>query len=82
MLPQVGEAGSRLPDYLHLSVNQKLIAAYVLGKFSNFGNFIFYINKVHYEYKHLNNIRKREFHSKKKGSAVKLNHNELVKKNK
>jgi len=41
MLPQVGEAGSRLPDYLHLSVNQKLIAAYVLGKFSNFGNFIF-----------------------------------------
>lgn len=31
MLPQHGESGSRLPDYLHLSVNQKLIAAYVLG---------------------------------------------------
>ncbi|KAL4219807.1 Motile sperm domain-containing protein 1 [Mactra antiquata] len=31
MLPSQGENGSRLPDYLHLSVNQKLIAAYVLG---------------------------------------------------
>jgi len=32
MLPQQGEVTSRLPDYLHLSVNQKLIAAYVLGR--------------------------------------------------
>jgi hypothetical protein len=32
MLPQQGDSGSRLPDYIHLSVNQKLIAAYVLGK--------------------------------------------------
>ena len=32
MLPTQGEKGSRLPDYLHLTVNQKLIAAYVLGK--------------------------------------------------
>ncbi|XP_060593282.1 motile sperm domain-containing protein 1-like [Ruditapes philippinarum] len=31
MLPQQGDSGSRLPDYIHLSVNQKLIAAYVLG---------------------------------------------------
>ncbi|XP_003730214.1 motile sperm domain-containing protein 1 [Strongylocentrotus purpuratus] len=31
MLPTQGEKGSRLPDYLHLTVNQKLIAAYVLG---------------------------------------------------
>ncbi|XP_052783684.1 motile sperm domain-containing protein 1-like [Mya arenaria] len=31
MLPQQGETTSRLPDYLHLSHNQKLIAAYVLG---------------------------------------------------
>lgn len=30
-LPQHGDSSSRLPDYLHLSVNQKLIAAYVLG---------------------------------------------------
>ncbi|WAR27920.1 MSPD1-like protein, partial [Mya arenaria] len=28
MLPQQGETTSRLPDYLHLSHNQKLIAAY------------------------------------------------------
>ncbi|KAH3810816.1 motile sperm domain-containing protein 1-like [Dreissena polymorpha] len=31
MLPQLGDTSSRLPEYLHLSVNQKLIAAYVLG---------------------------------------------------
>jgi len=34
MLPTQGEATSiysRIPDYLHLTVNQKLIAAYVLG---------------------------------------------------
>lgn len=31
MLPQHGDIGSRLPEYLHLSVNQKLIAAYILG---------------------------------------------------
>lgn len=32
MLPQHGDTGSRFPEYLHLSVNQKLIAAYVLGE--------------------------------------------------
>ncbi|XP_072180282.1 motile sperm domain-containing protein 1-like [Diadema setosum] len=31
MLPTQGEKDSRLPDYLHLTVNQKLIAAYILG---------------------------------------------------
>ncbi|XP_063428281.1 motile sperm domain-containing protein 1-like [Mytilus trossulus] len=31
MLPQQGDIASRLPDYLHLSVPQKLIAAYILG---------------------------------------------------
>ncbi|XP_038051175.1 motile sperm domain-containing protein 1-like [Patiria miniata] len=31
LLPMQGEAGSSLPVYLHLTVNQKLIAAYVLG---------------------------------------------------
>ncbi|KAL3846913.1 hypothetical protein ACJMK2_017861 [Sinanodonta woodiana] len=31
MLPLQGETGSRFPDYLLLTVNQKLIAAYVLG---------------------------------------------------
>lgn len=31
MLPLSGETGSRLPDYLHLTVNQKMIAAYILG---------------------------------------------------
>ncbi|CAB4045716.1 Hypothetical predicted protein, partial [Paramuricea clavata] len=32
MLPTVGEKNSTLPPYLHLTVNQKLIAAYILGK--------------------------------------------------
>ena len=32
MLPQQGDIATRLPDYLHLSVPQKLIAAYILGK--------------------------------------------------
>ena len=32
MLPLHGDGGSSLPDYLHLTVNQKLIAAYVLGR--------------------------------------------------
>lgn len=31
MLPLHGDRGSSMPEYLHLSVNQKLIAAYVLG---------------------------------------------------
>lgn len=31
MLPTTGDKDTRLPDYLVLSVNQKLIAAYVLG---------------------------------------------------
>ncbi|XP_077778974.1 motile sperm domain-containing protein 1-like [Podarcis muralis] len=31
MLPTLGEGGSLVPLYLHLSVNQKLVAAYVLG---------------------------------------------------
>lgn len=31
LLPIQGDKGSNLPDYLHLTVNQKLIAAYVLG---------------------------------------------------
>ena len=32
MLPQQDDIGTRLPDYLQLSVPQKLIAAYILGK--------------------------------------------------
>lgn len=31
MLPTDGERNSQLPKYLHLTVNQKLIAAYILG---------------------------------------------------
>ncbi|XP_071951194.1 motile sperm domain-containing protein 1-like [Antedon mediterranea] len=31
MVPTHGEKESRLPDYLHLTINQKLIAAYILG---------------------------------------------------
>ncbi|XP_041098053.1 motile sperm domain-containing protein 1-like, partial [Polyodon spathula] len=31
MLPTLGELESRVPVYLHLSVNKKLVAAYVLG---------------------------------------------------
>ncbi|XP_060126042.1 motile sperm domain-containing protein 1-like isoform X1 [Zootoca vivipara] len=31
MLPTLGEGGSLVPLHLHLSVNQKLVAAYVLG---------------------------------------------------
>lgn len=31
MLPLHGDGSSSLPEYLHLTVNQKLIAAYVLG---------------------------------------------------
>jgi len=31
MLPTLGDAGSLVPLYLHLSVNQKLVAAYILG---------------------------------------------------
>ncbi|NXL26889.1 MSPD1 protein, partial [Glaucidium brasilianum] len=31
MLPTLGEMESLVPLYLHLSVNQKLVAAYVLG---------------------------------------------------
>ncbi|XP_022336563.1 motile sperm domain-containing protein 1-like [Crassostrea virginica] len=31
MLPLSGDTESRLPDYLHLTVNQKMIAAYILG---------------------------------------------------
>ncbi|KAF7237420.1 Motile sperm domain-containing protein 1 [Varanus komodoensis] len=31
MLPTLGEVDSLVPLYLHLSVNQKLAAAYVLG---------------------------------------------------
>lgn len=33
MLPTLGEQDSNVPVYLHLSVNKKLVAAYVLGKF-------------------------------------------------
>lgn len=36
MLPTLGEMESLVPLYLHLSVNQKLVAAYVLGKYSGF----------------------------------------------
>ncbi|KAG8004233.1 Motile sperm domain-containing protein 1, partial [Nibea albiflora] len=32
MLPTLGEQDSTVPVYLHLSVNKKLVAAYVLGK--------------------------------------------------
>uniref|UniRef100_A0A3Q3FMJ7 Motile sperm domain-containing protein 1 n=1 Tax=Labrus bergylta TaxID=56723 RepID=A0A3Q3FMJ7_9LABR len=32
MLPTLGEQESTVPVYLHLSVNKKLVAAYVLGK--------------------------------------------------
>lgn len=31
MLPTLGEQESTVPVYLHLSVNKKLVAAYVLG---------------------------------------------------
>ncbi|XP_004715415.1 motile sperm domain-containing protein 1 [Echinops telfairi] len=31
MLPTLGDVGSLVPLYLHLSVNQKLVAAYILG---------------------------------------------------
>lgn len=31
MLPTLGEQESTVPLYLHLSVNKKLVAAYVLG---------------------------------------------------
>lgn len=34
MLPTLGEQESTVPVYLHLSVNKKLVAAYVLGKLS------------------------------------------------
>jgi len=34
MLPTLGEHESTVPVYLHLSVNKKLVAAYVLGKFN------------------------------------------------
>lgn len=33
MLPTLGDVESLVPLYLHLSVNQKLVAAYILGKF-------------------------------------------------
>lgn len=33
MLPTLGELESRVPVYLHLSVNKKLVAAYVLGEY-------------------------------------------------
>lgn len=36
MLPTLGEMDSLVPLYLHLSVNQKLVAAYVLGKYFGF----------------------------------------------
>ena len=32
MLPTAGEMNTSVPQYLHLTVNQKLIAAYILGK--------------------------------------------------
>lgn len=32
MLPTLGDMESLVPLYLHLSVNQKLVAAYILGK--------------------------------------------------
>ncbi|XP_033100981.1 motile sperm domain-containing protein 1-like [Anneissia japonica] len=31
MVPTQGDKESRLPEYLHLTINQKLIAAYILG---------------------------------------------------
>lgn len=33
MLPTLGEQESTVPVYLHLSVNKKLVAAYVLGEY-------------------------------------------------
>lgn len=33
MLPTLGEHESTVPVYLHLSVNKKLVAAYMLGEF-------------------------------------------------
>ena len=32
MLPSDGDKNTSLPPYLHLTLNQKLIAAYILGK--------------------------------------------------
>lgn len=34
MLPTLGEQESTVPVYLHLSVNKKLVAAYVLGEYA------------------------------------------------
>lgn len=42
MLPTQGDitaATSRVPDYLHLTVNQKLIVAYILGEWKEFSVF-------------------------------------------
>lgn len=38
MLPTLGEHESTVPVYLHLSVNKKLVAAYILGKDSQRNN--------------------------------------------
>ena len=35
MLPTLGDEESTVPVYLHLSVNKKLVAAYVLGEYVN-----------------------------------------------
>lgn len=35
MLPTLGELESTVPVYLHLSVNKKLVAAYVLGEYAS-----------------------------------------------
>lgn len=41
MLPTLGDMESPAPLYLHLSVNQKLVAAYILGKcFKDFGAYV------------------------------------------
>lgn len=40
MLPTMGEQESTVPVYLHLSVNKKLVAAYVLGELNTFDTFI------------------------------------------
>lgn len=45
MLPTLGEHESTVPVYLHLSVNKKLVAAYVLGELESIqiGNSSVYI---------------------------------------
>ena len=57
MLPTLGDVESLVPLYLHLSVNQKLVAAYILGKCfkdalgHSIGSFFFSLKRtIHYSF--------------------------------